>query len=319
MLTCMHQAAHQFGISETRLERIYTSGETRHAGMGAMGIAAGWAPILKKAGFSLSAVKTDTCENIRAAAWILSAYRHKVAAGTVANGATYATPPCLSNAAQTYHVQAHVLLAAFQNRERSTAPHRIGPMGIPSGWLPILREAGFPEWQVRHNACWNIAAGAWILSADHRGAKTSNVWHARSGYLPNPPARYGRLITHYANQDRVPAALIAAVITQESGFDANAISTKGAEGLMQLMPATATRFGVSNPFNPAQAIRGGTAYLAHLLHEFNGNKRLAIAGYNAGGQAVIDAGYHIPPYPQTEHYVPIVLHYYQKFDTGGMR
>ncbi|MHB1642251.1 MAG: transglycosylase SLT domain-containing protein [Acidithiobacillus sp.] len=318
MLTCLHQAAHDFGISETRLSRIYASDQARHTGMGAMDIAAGWAPILEKAGFSLRAVKTDTCENIRAAAWILSAARPKAAAEPVSHGPTNSAPSCLSNAAQTYHVQTRVLLTAFQQGARSTGAHRIGPIGIPSGWLPILREAGFPEWQVRHNACWNIAAGAWILSADHRGAGSRDVWHARSGYLPYPPARYGRLITHYANRDHVPAALIAAVITQESGFDANAVSSKGAEGLMQLMPATAARFGVRNPFNPAQSIRGGTAYLAHLLHEFNGNKRLAIAGYNAGGQAVIHAGYHIPPYRQTEHYVPIVLRYYQKFHTGGM-
>ncbi|EGQ62613.1 lytic transglycosylase catalytic subunit [Acidithiobacillus sp. GGI-221] len=318
MLTCLQEAAHQFGVSDARLERIYQPDRKQQTGMGAMDIADGWAPILKKAGFSLSAVKTDTCENIRAAAWILSASRHKVAAGMVANGAARPTQACLDDAARTYHVQPHALLMAFQNGERF-APRHIGPMGIPSGWLPILREAGFPEWQVKHNVCWNIAAGAWIMAASYRGAGTGDVWQATSGYLPSPPARYGQLITHYANLDHVPAALIAAVITQESGFNANAVSSMGAEGLMQLMPATAARFGVSNPFNPAQAIRGGTAYLAHLLHEFNGSKRLAIAGYNAGGQAVINAGYHIPPYQETEHYVPAVLGYYQKISDGDMR
>lgn len=320
MLTCLHEAAHQFGVSETRLERIYQPDRKHHTGMGAMDIAAGWAPILKKAGFSLSAVKADACENIRAAAWILSAYRPKATDPTSANSSADTAPACLSNAARTYHVRIHALLAAFQSGGRP-APHRIGPMGIPSGWLPVLREAGFPEWQVRHNACWNIAAGAWIMAASRRGAVagSGNVWHTTAGYLPNPPARYGRLITHYAEQDHVPAALIAAIITQESGFNPNAISSKGAEGLMQLMPATAARFGVSNPFDPAQAIRGGTAYLAHLLHEFSGSKRLAIAGYNAGGQAVINAGYHIPPYQETEHYVPAVLGYYQKISEGNMR
>ena len=312
MLTCLHEAAHQFGVSEARLERIYQPDRKQQTGMGAMDIADGWAPILEKAGFSLSAVKTDTCENIRAAAWILSAYRHKVAAGTDGNNPVHSAPACLSNAARTYHVNANILWTAFKNGKSST-PRHIGPMGIPSGWLPILRAAGFPEWQVKHNACWNIAAGAWIMAASHRGAGTSDVWHTKSRYLPNPPARYGRLITHYAELDHVPAALIAAVITQESGFNAKAVSPKGAEGLMQLMPATAARFGVSNPFDPTQAIRGGTAYLAHLLHEFNGNKRLAIAGYNAGGQAVINAGYHVPPYQETEHYVPAVLSFYRKY------
>jgi hypothetical protein len=283
-----------------------------------MDIAAGWAPILKKAGFSLSAVKTNTCDNIRAAAWILAAYRQKTTSKVSTNSTVPPAPACLDNAARTYHVQAHALLATFQNGERS-APHGIGPMGIPSGWLPILRETGFPEWQVRHNACWNIAAGAWIMAASHRGAGTGDVWHATSGYLPNPPARYGQLITHYAELDHVPAALIVAVITQESGFNAHAVSSKGAKGLMQLMPATAARFGVSNPFDPKQAIRGGTAYLAHLLHEFKGSKRLAVAGYNAGGQAVVNAGYHIPSYQETEHYVPAVLGYYKKISDGARR
>ncbi len=318
MLICLHQAAHQFGVSETRLERIFRSDEKSHAGMGVMDIAAGWSPILKKAGFSLSDVKTNACENIRAAAWILSAYQQKASVPTATNHAAHPAPVCLNNAARTYHVQARTLRTAFQNGGMHARDH-VGPMGIPSGWLPILREAGFPEWQVRHNTCWNIAAGAWIMAASNRGAGTGDVWHTASGYLPNPPSRYGRLITHYANLDHVPAALIAAVITQESGFNANAISSKGAKGLMQLMPATAARFGVNNPFDPAQAIRGGTAYLAHLLHEFNGSKRLAVAGYNAGGQAVINAGYHIPPYQETEHYVPTVLGYYQKISEGAMR
>ena len=318
MPICLHQAAHKFGVSESRLERIYASGKTNQTGMGVMNIAEGWAPILEKAGFSLSAVKTDRCENIRAAAWILSAYRHKIAASAVGNSTTRPVPACLEIAARTYHVQPNALLTAFQNGDRF-APRHIGPMGIPSGWLPILREAGFPEWQVKHNACWNMAAGAWIMAASHRGAGTSDVWQTAPEYLPNPPARYGRLITHYANLDHVPAALIAAVITQESGFNVNAVSSMGAEGLMQLMPATAARYGVNNPFNPAQAIRGGTAYLAHLLHEFNGSKRLAVAGYNAGGRAVINAGYHIPPYQQTEHYVPTVLGYYREISEEHRR
>lgn len=317
MLTCLELAAHQFGVSEARLERIYRSDEKSHTGMGVMNIAPGWSPILKKAGFSLAAVKSNACENIRAAAWILSAYQQKTTSSDTAKNQSHPAPACLGVAAQTYDVSQHTLLTAYHNGERS-APNRVGPMGIPSGWLPILREAGFPEWQVRHNTCWNIAAGAWIIAASRRGAGNGDVWHTTSGYLPNPPARYGKIITYYANLDHVPAALIAAVIAQESGFNPNAVSPKGAEGLMQLMPATAARFGVTDPFDPVQAIRGGTAYLAHLLREFNGNKRLAIAGYNAGGQAVVNAGYHIPPYPETEHYVPAVLGYYQRIRDGDM-
>ena len=83
-------------------------------------------------------------------------------------------------------------------------------------------------------------------------------------------------------------------------------------GLMQLIPATAARYGVTNPWSPRQSLMGGAAYLAHLVREFNGNPTLVLAGYNAGGQAVRNAGYRIPPYEQTQQYVPAVLGEYQQ-------
>ena len=90
-----------------------------------------------------------------------------------------------------------------------------------------------------------------------------------------------------------------AVIPAESGYNPNAVSRKGATGLMQLMPDTARRYGVQNILDPVQNIHGGVRYLKDLLAMFNGDIELALAGYNAGENAVIRAGRRIPPYPET--------------------
>lgn len=104
----------------------------------------------------------------------------------------------------------------------------------------------------------------------------------------------------------LPANLLNAVIEQESGYQQNAVSSQGALGLMQLMPATAQTLGVSNPFDPAQNIDGGAHYLRQLLDKFNGSVPLALAAYNAGPAAVQQHG-GIPPYPETQAYVADIL------------
>lgn len=104
-------------------------------------------------------------------------------------------------------------------------------------------------------------------------------------------------------------ALVLAVIEAESGFDAAARSPRGALGLMQLMPATAARFGVRDRRDPAQNLEGGMAYLAWLLAHFDGDVRLALAGYNAGEQAVARYG-GVPPYPETRAYVEWITRRY---------
>jgi len=126
------------------------------------------------------------------------------------------------------------------------------------------------------------------------------------------------IVKKIAKKDALQPSLLDAVIRAESGFDPGAVSDKGAMGLMQLMPATARRFGARDAFNPEQNIRAGAAYLSSLLKKFHGDLRLAIAAYNAGSQAVIDAGYHVPPFRQTQQYVPTVLAYYHELGgTGG--
>jgi hypothetical protein len=110
----------------------------------------------------------------------------------------------------------------------------------------------------------------------------------------------------------VDEALVRAVIHAESAFNPNAVSHKGAQGLMQLMPDTATRFGVADPFTAGQNIRGGVAYLAWLLKRFDGDQRLATAAYNAGEGAVERNG-GVPPYQETLRYVDRVAVLAQRY------
>ena len=124
------------------------------------------------------------------------------------------------------------------------------------------------------------------------------------------------IIANAARANGIDAKLVHAVIRAESGYNENAISSRGAVGLMQLIPATAQRYGVTNSHDPTENISGGTRYLRDLLKMFNGNIELALAGYNAGENAVIRAGNRIPPYPETMAYVPKVLNFYRSPDVS---
>ncbi|HWS89707.1 MAG TPA: transglycosylase SLT domain-containing protein [Pyrinomonadaceae bacterium] len=127
------------------------------------------------------------------------------------------------------------------------------------------------------------------------------------------------LIRLNGNRYGVDPYLIYCVIRQESGFRAGVTSHAGAMGLMQLMPGTAARYGVSNPYDPAQSIMGGTRYLADLLKLFRGRVDLALAGYNAGEGAVMKYGNRVPPYRETQNYVRTIgTRYAQSGGTGGV-
>src|SRR5918912_4180116 len=134
------------------------------------------------------------------------------------------------------------------------------------------------------------APRASILSASLNGFTTGDP--KVDGYLISSGVRNG-----------VDPVLLYAQMHQESSFKRMAISPKGARGLMQLMPGTAARFGVTNIFDPAQNIEGGARYMRFLLDAFDGDVSLALAGYNAGEGAVLKYGRRIPPYRETQEYV----------------
>lgn len=127
--------------------------------------------------------------------------------------------------------------------------------------------------------------------------------------------RYRGIVDSAAQAYGVDPHLVHAVIAVESAYNAAAISPKGASGLMQLMPDTARRYGVRNIFDPAENIHGGVRYLRDLLAMFNNDAKLALAGYNAGENAVIRAGNRVPPYAETIAYVPKVIDLWDRLRT----
>ena len=168
----------------------------------------------------------------------------------------------------------------------------------------VVHFSNLPHLDTRYKLVYRIPTSA---------AMRPNVWS------PNGPssvdiARYVPIIDSAARTHGMDPKLIHAVIRAESGYNALAVSAKGAIGLMQLIPATAQRYGITNLSDPAENIAAGTRYLRDLLKMFNGNVELALAGYNAGENAVIRAGNRIPPYPETMAYVPKVMGLYKTVD-----
>ena len=127
--------------------------------------------------------------------------------------------------------------------------------------------------------------------------------------------RLDRIVREAAERHKVDPALVKAVITTESGWNPQAVSRKGAVGLMQLIPQTAQRFGVNNSFDPAQNVEGGTTYLRSLLDRYNGDLPKSLAAYNAGERAV-DLSGGVPSYLETQMYVQKVTRAYFRPGSG---
>lgn len=134
---------------------------------------------------------------------------------------------------------------------------------------------------------------------------------------PAQRARYAPLIESVAQEFNLDVSLLHAIVAVESGYNPQARSRAGAVGLMQLVPETAQRFRVRNIHDPLENLRGGARYLRFLLDMFNNNLALALAAYNAGENAVTQAGYRIPNYPETRAYVPSVLAHYRHYANGN--
>ncbi|MEO8258305.1 MAG: lytic transglycosylase domain-containing protein [Acidobacteriota bacterium] len=160
---------------------------------------------------------------------------------------------------------------------------------------------------------WRDASGQLVLSnrPNHPAGATQHTYlvpkaptvRATRAVIVSRSLIYDDLILEHARRNDVRNDLVRAVVQVESGFNPLARSPKGAAGLMQLMPATAQRFGVRNVFNPADNIRAGVAYLRELLDRYANNEQLALAAYNAGPGAVDKYGRNVPPYRETLNYV----------------
>ena len=142
------------------------------------------------------------------------------------------------------------------------------------------------------------------------GLATGSFQPVKADNLSIPALEINDLVEQTASRHQIDPQLIHAIIKVESEYDPRAVSRKGAMGLMQLIPETAQRFGVANPFNPKENIEGGVSYLKHLLDLFRGDLSLSLAAYNAGEAAVQRFG-GIPSFAETQNYVRKVTDIYQ--------
>ena len=158
---------------------------------------------------------------------------------------------------------------------------------------------------------WRDANGTLVLS-DRVIDQPTDVYQVEGAprYVSTTPVEstsarelYEPYVLEYSNRHSLRPELVRAVIQVESGYNARALSPKGAMGLMQLMPDTARMLGVQRPYDPEQNIRGGTRYLRLLIDKYEGSEELALAAYNAGSGAVDRYGKRIPPYRETRDYV----------------
>ncbi|MEJ2007851.1 MAG: transglycosylase SLT domain-containing protein [Acidobacteriota bacterium] len=221
-----------------------------------------------------------------------------------------------------------LLIGAKQREGMSSAPPR-----VCGGWISmrIGKQSKLPAVLA---AC-GLLTTAILLSPSYLHAGQAAAVAAVSGrtvYTNASPApaqpgsieanqfsiqsKIDSIVKRVSNRYQVDPKLVHAMIRVESGYDPWAISSKGAMGLMQLIPSTAHRLGVRNPFDPRENILGGVIYLRYLLNLFGGNLPLSLAAYNAGEERVIRSG-GIPAIPETEHYVREVTHFYHSKDTGS--
>ncbi len=184
-----------------------------------------------------------------------------------------------------------------------------GVPATPPAALPAARQNGDFSALVRQalaaRSSQSLIGGPALPSAPNPNAALNEP-------LMIPPAQIDGLVQSSAAAWQVDPALIKAIIANESGFNANAKSRTGAQGLMQLEPGTAAGLGVRDSYDPAQNISGGTRYIKGLLERFHGDMHLAVAAYNAGPGAVEKYG-GVPPYAETQNYVGNVMDAYRKY------
>lgn len=203
---------------------------------------------------------------------------------------------------------------------------------IPSWMMPQgVREryANAPRRAPARGASFNAILENSVKGQQGRGGRQGTDYNPRASGLRKISieqaqrlAQYAPHINACARKYHVPVSLICGVILQESGGNSRAVSHCGAQGLMQLMPGTARRFGVTNSMDPRQNIEGGTRYLSFLKERFKGNIPLMLAAYNSGEGNVAKYGNKIPPFAETQNYVPSVLGFARTIHdllAGGVR
>ena len=183
--------------------------------------------------------------------------------------------------------------ASSSSAPQEAAPSNLKPPPVRSAW-PVLPPPSEP-------------ASEGTLEATERASLTRPA---------QPEDRLDRIVREAAERNNMDPALVKAVISTESAWNPNAVSRKGAVGLMQLIPATAQRYGVNNSFDPAQNVEGGTRYLKDLLARYNGDLSKSLAAYNAGARTV-DLNGGVPAIPETLRYVRKVTDTY--FQPGSGR
>ena len=198
----------------------------------------------------------------------------------------------------------------------------VGPLGWPWGADSPLSLRTVTSPRVTLNAAaqrWAVAAASRPAAMPHPAAPAAPAAPVAPVFLTAPARRWTPLINRMAQREGLDPALAHAVIAAESAYRPTARSPKGAVGLMQLMPATAERFGVprAQRHDPEANLRAGLRYLKWLIAHFDGDLRLALAGYNAGEGAVHKYGNRMPPYPETQAYVRTVQDYLAQRRPGG--
>jgi soluble lytic murein transglycosylase-like protein len=205
--------------------------------------------------------------------------------------------------------------AAAPATDTATAPASLELIGPPAPRPDQPRPAVLPPVAADQAAARYRALGA---VADRTAALARLRLMARhdSAAAADTLSRYESEMAAASRESDVPPALLLAVVMEESGGRADARSPKGAEGLMQLMPGTATEVGVDDAADPAQNLRGGAAYLARMIDRYEGRLDLALAAYNAGPGTVDRAGGQVPDYRETRDYVRKVLDRYGRLGGG---
>lgn len=194
------------------------------------------------------------------------------------------------------------------------APKAITPAPLPAPTTPPRRVVSGQVYSYMKDGVRHYTSARPTQTASIQGLRTIRYSYIETCYACglNPGVNFGAVrlntnayateIAAAAREFGVEEAVVRAIIHAESAYNPTALSRAGAQGLMQLMPATARRFGVSDSFDASQNIRGGVQYLSWLLKRFNGNLQLAAAGYNAG-EGAVDRHGGVPPYSETQRYV----------------